>query len=317
MAYLLVYGKLTQGQLKHLTRFSKSTISTGLSTLINIGQARKEKIQGSRESYYFIAPISQKSIDFALGTMEKEIEYFKVKIKDLENSSLTNKKGYKLLLKRLKDAIDVYEIYQNILEILKNPSSPVDLKFRRQHKKSLTFEDFNNITMQFDPKLKKIEDDIIDFFMYESAYSVLSEFTLMIYVFFITRGILTQERIRELTGLSLGKVSQVVNTLAKNGLIEKVDKEQYSEIIPEKLKRQTIYSMSSIKDSLFISGINSFKEMIKWENKFKIIKSEMTEDKEELGKLCGYKKILSSIDSYLEILPLYKKASSIFLELLA
>ena len=317
MAYLSVYGKLTQGQLKLLTGYSKSTISTGLLTLINIGHARKEKVHGSREFYYYIAPTSQNSIDFALGTMENEIDFFRAKIKELENNVLNDKQGYKILLNRLKDAIDVYENYQKILDLLKNPNSQMDLNFKRNHEKILTFEDFNNINLQFDPELKKIEEDIIDFFMYDSSYAVLSEFALMIYVFFITRGILTQERIRELTGLSLGKVSQVVNSLVKKGLIVKIDKEQYKRSIPETIERQTIYSMSSIKNSLFISGINSFKEMIRWENKFRAIKFEMTEKKEELENLCGYHQILMAINSYLEVLPFYKKASSIFSEILA
>jgi len=88
LAYLSLYGELTQGQLKKLTNFSKSTISTSLSTLINIGYVRKEKIRHSREYKYYKKRRSQESIDFALGTMENEIAFFNEKIVELENKSL-------------------------------------------------------------------------------------------------------------------------------------------------------------------------------------------------------------------------------------
>ncbi len=316
MAYLSLYKRLTQSQLKILTNFSKSTISTGLSTFINTGYIRKEKLNRSREYEYFITPRSQESIDFALGSMEDEIAFFNKKINELENKPLKRKKGYELILVRLKDALDVYECYQNILKFLKDPNSDVEIKLKREHKNTLILEDFELIFLSFDPEIEKIEDEILNYFMYESAYSILTEFTLKINTIFLLRKVLTQEWIRELTGLSLGKVSQVVNDLVRKGYIEKVDKKIYSNIIPKEIKRQTIYSIASIKDSFFYSGINSFKEMLKWEDKFKEIKKELIKSKGELEKLRGFNQVLNSIDEYLAIIPIYKKASSIFSKLL-
>ena len=312
LAYLSLYGELTQGQLKQLTYFSKSTISTSLSTLINIGYVRKEKINHSREYKYFKKPRSQESIDFALGTMESEIAFFNEKIMELESKSLKNKKGYGLILNRLKDALDVYECYQNIIRFLKNPSSKPNFNLKRKHERNLTSEDFNLIKLKFDPEIMEIEEAILNYFMFESAYSVLTDFSLKIYTLFLIRKVLTQEKIRKLTGLSLGKVSQVVNALLVKGYVMKVDKSKYGEIIPEEIKLQTIYSMSSILDSYFTSGINAFNEMLKWEDKFKKIRKELLENKNALIKLNGYEEALKFVNDYLDIIPTYKKATSLF-----
>ncbi|MFW9988793.1 MAG: hypothetical protein ACFFC3_09075 [Candidatus Odinarchaeota archaeon] len=312
MAYLSLYQRLTQIQLKYLTKYSKSTISTSLVALIKIDYVRKEKIKNSREYEYYIAPPSQMSIDFVLGSTENEIVFLKRKIKKLNNDNLEGMKGYTLILERLKHILDVFECYQKILETLKNPKAKVNLNLSEEYIKTLSLEDFNLIHTKFDPEIKQIEDDLLEFFMYESAYSTLSEFTLMIYTLFLTRKVLTQERIRELTGLSLGKVSQVVNALIKSGLIKKVDKDLHQDIIPEEIKRQTIYSMLSIKEAFFTSGIISLEEMLKWEDKFQQIKSELTNNKKSLEKLRGYTQVLNYIDKYLDIIPIYKKATSIF-----
>ncbi|OLS29732.1 MAG: hypothetical protein HeimAB125_21480, partial [Candidatus Heimdallarchaeota archaeon AB_125] len=52
LSSLLLHQKLTQSQIKVITNLSKSTISTGLSNLMNIGHIRKKRIPGSREYLY-------------------------------------------------------------------------------------------------------------------------------------------------------------------------------------------------------------------------------------------------------------------------
>lgn len=316
LAYISLYQRLTQSQLKLLTKYSKSTVSTNLTTLIKIDYVRKEKIKGSREYEYFISPPSRMSIDFALGSVEKEISFLKNKLKELNNKQLESKKGYKLVSVRLRHLLDVFECYQEIIETLKNPDTNIKPSLKEKHVKSLSSEDFYNLELNFDPEIKKIEEDLLDFFMYKSAYSTLEEFTLIIYTLFLLRKVLTQERIRELTGLSLGKVSQVVNALIRNGLNNKVDKIRYQDYIPEEIKRQTIYSMASIKDAFFISGINSLEDMIESEKLMYHIKSELNDNKESLEKLNGYDQVLTYVKNYLAIIPIYKRAVSLFSELL-
>lgn len=312
LGYLSIYGKLTQSQLKMLTGYSKSTISTGLANLINVGHVKKQKLRRSREYEYYMEPHSRKSIDFALGSMEKEIVFLKNKIKELNLKSLEKKKGYKLLFGRLKETLEVFELYQEILEELMEYNEESNFELKKKHSNEHIVTDFENISLKFDPQIKGKEDEIIDFFLYESVYSFLEEFTIITHTYFITRKILTQERIRELTGLSLGKVSQICNSLINKELVKVIDKKIYEGIIPEDLERKTIYAMPSILDSFFQSGINSLEKMIKWENKFRVIKENLEKNQEKLKKLRGYREITKAVKNFLDLLPLYKKAGSIF-----
>ncbi|MBN1217259.1 MAG: hypothetical protein JXA99_17695 [Candidatus Lokiarchaeota archaeon] len=316
LAYLNIYGNLTQKKLKILTKFSSSTISTSLSNLINIGYIKKEKILKSREYNYFSAFPTQESIDETLGRVTNEIRFFKEKINALENISIKNINGYNLLLNRLKDAVEIFELYHEILDIIQDPASPIDIDNKKIPQKSITRDDIKNIYQEFDPSIKKIEQEIIDFYLYESVYSTLNEFFLIIYVYFITRKVLTQEKIRELTGLSFGKVSQVINSLVKKQLIEKLNKNEYGNLIPKKQQKQIFYSMTSIHNSFLQSGFNSLKEIMKWEEEFKNIKSELINGEKNLKQLNGYDKILKLVNKYLDLLPIYKKAKLFFSKIL-
>ncbi len=316
LAYLNIYGKLTQKKLKILTQFSSSTISTSLFNLINIGYVKKEKIPKSREYNYFSAFPTQESIDETLGRVTIEIRFFKEKISDLEKIITKNINGYDLLLNRLKEAIEIFELYHKILDIIQDLGSPIDINKYKIPQKNITRDDIKNIYREFNPKIKKIEEEIIDFYLYKSAYSTLNDFFLIIYVYFITRKVLTQEKIRELTGLSFGKVSQVINSLLKKQLIEKLNKKEYGNFIPKNKTQQIFYSMISIHNSFLHSGFNSLKEILKWEEEFGKIKSELIDNEKNLKFLNGYDKILKVVNKYLDLLPIYKKANLIFSKLL-
>lgn len=315
-AYLSIYEQLTQTQLRELTGYSKSTISTGLANLINIRYVKKEKKRNSREFIYSIAFPSSESIDDVLGTMSKEIIFFKKKIGDLSKNVNPSKKGYEFLLKRLKEAVKAFELYQSILEYVKLPEETRSKQFEFNEKSrdqsGLKMQDFKSLKNDYDPEVKQIEDEIIDFFLYESAYSTLEEFTLIVYVYFLTRKILTQEKIRDLTGLSYGKVSEVVNALLEKKYIQKLDKSKHKNSLDDRFERQYLYAMPSIYRSFFESGINSFEDIIKWEENFKEIKKTLIQEKSHLQKLIGYDQVLQNAEQYLEVIPKYREVKQIF-----
>lgn len=318
IGYLSIHGKLTQTQLKKLTGFSKSTISTGISNLINVRYLKKEKIPGKREYEYYLSFDSQDSIDDALGSVELEINFFREKINELENKFTETYKGYDLLLIRLNEVLEVFKLYQNCLKNLTNPNDNVKINYEQIEKgnKVLTAKDMDYILEDFDPNIKQFENKIIDFFKYQSAYSTLKDYMLTVFVYFILRKVLTQGKIKNLTGLSVGKISEVVSNLIKKGHIIEINKENYRELIPKKLERQKLYGMISIKDSFFVSGINSLNEMLKWEKKFVSIKEELNIRKDELESLHGYQKIKIKVNEFIELMSVYKNASKLFSKLL-
>jgi DNA-binding transcriptional regulator GbsR (MarR family) len=317
-AFISIYGTLTQTQLKKLTGFSKSTISTGLANLINIGYVKKQKIPHSREYEYFISYSSDETIDDALGSMNREINFFKKIIRKLESLNIEKDYHFTRLLERLSETLQVFNFYQTILESIDETESKIENKLNQNifetFETTISSRDIKHINIKINPELRQIEEEIIDFFKYDSVYSFLEEFSLTVFVYFITRKVLTQEKVRELTKLSLGKVSEVINELLKQGYIIKVDKNRYDKSILEDLERKTLYAMASIKDFFIISGINSFDQMLKWERKFKRMQKELIENRKTIKKKEGYHKILKAVQSYLDVIPSYRKVKHIFLK---
>ncbi|MBD3255299.1 MAG: hypothetical protein GF383_09415 [Candidatus Lokiarchaeota archaeon] len=316
IGYLTIYGTLTQSQLQKLTKFSKSTISTGLSNLINVKYVKKEKIPGKREYKYFLSYDSQESIDDALGSVKLEINFLRQKIRELREKFSEKHFGYTMLMKRLSDLTEIFELYQVLIKKIKDPTKIVSDDYKLSSSDKLTQDDFETILNDFDPKIKKFENEIIDFFRYESAYSTLKSFMLIVFVYFLTRKVLTQKKIRKLTNLSVGKISQVVNMLIRKGHIAEVDKRKYKSFIPKKLMRQKIYAMISVKESFFVAGINSLKQMVKWENKFKAIAEDLKEREQGLNQLYGYNIIEQTVSNNIELMEIYKNALKIFSRLL-
>ena len=74
---LTMHRELTQTQIHHLTKLSKSTISTGLSNLINIGHVRKRKITGSKEYLYFVSSVFIESMNHAFGSLENDLLFLR------------------------------------------------------------------------------------------------------------------------------------------------------------------------------------------------------------------------------------------------
>ncbi len=316
MGYLTIYEALTQNQLKLLTGFSKSTISTGLANLINVNYVKKEKLTGKREYKYILYFDTKDSIDDALGSVKAEIDFFTLKIKEIEKKFTKENKGYALLLERMKEALEVFELYQKTLKYIKNPGLKPKLENKPSNEKLLIARDFEYILENPDSEIEKFENTIVDFFKFQSVYSTLKEFVLIVFVYFILRKVLTQNKIRELTGLSVGKISQVVNLLITKCHIIQVNKDDYKDLISDKLERQNIYAMISIKKSFFQSGINSLREMIQWDKKFSVIKEELDINRDKLEKLYGYDLIKSKVSDFVEVMQIYKKALDIFSKLL-
>ena len=309
-AYLSIHGELTQRQLKELTKFSISTISTNLMNLINAKYIKRKMKPGTHEYVYFLAPVSQNAIDQVLGSLKLEINFLKMKISELEEIHDSNKKGYTLLLSRLKETVRTFQLYHKIIDVIQNPDLTFD--FEKLRESEIILEDLQFLEEYFDPELKKIEEDILDFFIHQSTYSILKRFNLIILVLFITRKVLTQEKLRKLTGLSLGKVSQVLKKLLDMKYIEKVEKKELQKILPREKTLKIHYVVVTVQKSFMMSGINSLLELLKWEEKFKAIYFELEGEKQKFKNLNGYEEISKIINNHLKVIPLYKRAYDFF-----
>lgn len=309
LSTLLLHGKLTQSQIKKLAILSKSTISTGLLNLLNIGHIKKEKIQGSREYAYYISSTFKESMFNALGSLDNEIKFLEIKQKELVNNYSPKCIGYNLLTNRINELIYVFGLYQKVVEKLEDDTIEIKTK---DIAIDLTKEDLRNIDVVIDPEIKQIEDKIIDYFLYSSAYSTLDELTNRVYIYFFTRKVLTQKKLRYLTGLSLGKISQIVKQLIDVDTIEKLNKNENRTIIPADMKRQQIYTMISIQRSFFKSGLTSGKKILKNKSRFQELMSELVAYEAELKTLNGYDKVLEVLKNYFRLFMIFDKIEQIF-----
>ena len=306
---LVIHGKLTQSQIKKLVSLSKSTISTGLSNLMNIGYVRKEKIRGSRGYQYFISSIYKESFYNALGSLDKDIQFLNLKLLELNNKCSPDEMGFTLLSNRITEIIRVFGIYQKLLVKLDDDSIEIDNKDTAL---DLTLDDIRNVDITFSQKIMQLEDDIIVHFLYNSAYATMDELTMRVYTYFFTRNVLTQKKLRSLTGLSLGKISQIVKFLIDMSVIERLNKKKKGSIIPADMMRQQIYSMNSVQKSFFKSALNSGKIFLQNKPRFEEIMSELVVNEAELKHLNGYENVLEVLKNYLRLFSTIKKIEQIY-----
>lgn len=145
----------------------------------------------------------------------------------------------------------------------------------------------------FNPKVKKIEDDIINFVMNSRLFTGKDTISLLVLGYFLTRRVLTQKDLKNLTGLSTGKISRELNRLIYLGYIEK------------QLTRgsQTYYHIKSAKLSLF-PYISEFLNVVKkWELRFEQIKKQIEENNTEFEQYENFKTISEIVKQYLQSVP--------------
>jgi len=164
------------------------------------------------------------------------------------------------------------------------------------------------IDERFDPKIKKIESEIIENLLNYTIFSVRGEITSTILFYFITRKNLTQSEIQNLTGFSAGKISQEINDFLEFNLI-KISKKS----------KPWIYSMESVLVETLSRSINLLKTNLKWEVKFLEMKKDMEENEKELKNFIGYDKVKDFLEvnlirftGFKRILNLWDPSSSLW-----
>jgi DNA-binding transcriptional regulator GbsR (MarR family) len=152
-----------------------------------------------------------------------------------------------------------------------------------------------NELVEFDPEIKKIEDEIKQFLLSFPLFALSMSITSLIKVYFITRENLTQDTIRELTKRSKGKISQELKKLLDQGFIEKSSISSKGEIT---------YTMKSASRAFIMNFLNSQKEIFGFFNEINDLKDEMDSEKEALNGLLGYNYIYDVFSLFSSSLPL-------------
>jgi len=152
----------------------------------------------------------------------------------------------------------------------------------------------------FSDNILKIEREMVEFLSTSPLLYTKDPFLNQIRAYFYTRKDLTQRELQKLTQLSTGKISQVLKTLRKWGLIEKTSVSSTGEYT---------YSMNSIERATKNYFNKIIDEMTQNKKPLEEVKEVLENEGKRLKNLRGYDKL-----SYL--VPLFLQAIKINIEIM-
>ncbi|MFW9999538.1 MAG: MarR family transcriptional regulator [Candidatus Hodarchaeota archaeon] len=300
-SYLLIHGKLTQKELKELTKFSIGSISTFLSVMIGTGVFQKERIPRTHTfTYSFtgqLEDLTTKGIEIALSSFSPLDVYLIKKKDELKKFIEQSKKGALHLFNRIDELLETFEIYKFLFPLLTKSSTDESLKDISSKSFKLISREEEVKKISFDPEIYQVEDDILNQLIASPMFSSRDPMFIRILGYFITRKYLTQKRLKRITGLSAGKISEEVNLLLEDGLIEK------SDISP---KGKITYGAESVGKLLLKFSRAVIIRMAKWDEELKKIRKELEDNRSNLERLNGYARIYKIYEFLLEMISKYK-----------
>ena len=155
-----------------------------------------------------------------------------------------------------------------------------------------------NDDIEFDPEIEEIEKEIMNFFIKSRLLVKLKPLFIKILSFFITRKSLTQNDLKELTGLSAGTISQEIHKMLENEIIE---------VMKTSDSGQITYSMNSVPNAFMKFNKSVINNLLKWENELNSIKYELDKNKKEFENFKGFKGMFDFVNIIQPIMPLYKE----------
>ncbi len=300
-SYLLIHEKLTQKELKYLTGFSMGSISTFLSVMTGTGIFQKERIPHTHTfTYSFtgkLEDLTTKGIEIALSSFGPLETYLKNKKEELIKLIGQSKKGAQHLSKRIDELLETFEIYKILFPLIINNSSNETLKEITSKSFKLMNKEERVKKISFAPEVYLVEEDILNQLAASPMFSSRDPMFIRILGYFITRKYLTQKTIQKITGLSVGKISEEVNLLLENGLVEK------SEISTRGKITYGAESAGMILLKFSRAVINRF---AKWNDMLKKMRVELEDNKNDLEGLNGYIRIYKINEFLIDSISNYK-----------
>ena len=307
LAYFLFHPKLSQAQMRELSKKfyvkkSKKGISTGkISSFVKkyekfrVLHREKEKTRNNYTYFYSfrgtLTNLTMTALYEGTGMIHEMVEFFTQKIESLNklNSKQKNNSLYPLILSRTKELINFWSEYEIMVKDLKDSFSelPKTISQRGYFKE---IEDYSA-----DLSLEDIEEEIIKALTETTGFTVKNDQYTRILSYFIIRKQLTQGEVKKLTGYSTGFISQALNYLIENDLIEKV-----------KIKgvRKPFYVVESIKYNYLLRFFNRLNLTFRKKPILDQLLLELRENEDQLKDLNGYAFIRNRLEELLEYFPL-------------
>ena len=302
LTYMLLHPKLTQSQLHKLSlefykKKSKSGISRGKISsflksleafhILSIEKESEDKnynyvysLQGS------LGDLLKNSVDQGLGLLHEMANFYSKKLESLANLPVHQRKeAYPTIILRVKELLEFWKYYGTLFKDFITGAEDKGL-----------LKDFYKDIEEYsaDLTLDDIEEEIIRVLSETTGFMVKNIHYTRILSYNILRKRLTQDELQELTGYSKGFISQALNYLVKEKLIERVK---------QKGIRKTYYTIESIRRSYFSRFINRLNRSLKYKPLLEDLLQELEEKKEKLKNLNGYNLIKQKLGEILEIYP--------------
>ncbi|MHA1923577.1 MAG: hypothetical protein ACTSVP_10950 [Candidatus Heimdallarchaeota archaeon] len=272
-AYLQIYGKLTQEQLKQLTNQSSSTISTTLQAFLQTGVVRKELLTNSRQKAYHLR---KDRVTFVYTPFINIMEYHEMM--DEEFVDIISKMGH-LKTKYL----EVYEFLKKRINSLRNYIEAQRRAIYGEKKYSFFDEDTTQLLTKIDTKnipkeFHVFEERIIELIIRFGLFSGPNLITNTIMGYFATREKIDQETLEKLTGFSRSTISRSIQHLVEAKRISANKRE---------FRKSQDYIFDSVSISLCSNILRADEQIFTWTKKFEAIihklqtKSEFQKNKKE------------------------------------
>jgi len=280
-AYLQIYGKLTQNQLKKLTHFASSTISTTLNSLLHSNIIIRDIIPKTHQYIYalkekevhfiyqpFVAILDDlESLDTSLITIQNRLNTLVSQLQDIKNSDeplLSTETQF--LLRRINSLRNYIEVQRRT--IVGQSTNP----FFNENVSAFFAK---NELGKFSPELVEIEEEFINLLVSNEKFSANDPMANRISGYFYTRKNLTQKQLQALTSISLSTISRVLTKSLASGFISAYKK---------KYRKPRMYYLDSPASSLISAILVTDAYIFSWEKKFSEILKEMS------GKLSRFSK---------------------------
>lgn len=142
--------------------------------------------------------------------------------------------------------------------------------------------------IEMDPEVYDIERQIRNHLVESIIFASRDPYFIRILALFITREILTQKKIQEITGISAGKVSEEINRMIEMNLLEEHKPEKRNEKIIYKGKKPSLIFLNYSKHVV--------SNMITLKDELISINKDLESEREKIKQLEGYNKLKSYSD---------------------
>jgi len=281
------------------TGISKGTISKIINLYEKYQVLKKRKIAHKKNAYEYsmsglLNQLMSTAVGFGIQEIDKYNSFLRMKLKSLERYEHKNeeeKSLKKIMMERVQEIIDFFTFHKAFFAD--------DLDSKRTRNSNVVMNNSKGAnTVEKKKHLSVIENEIVKFILDCPLFVIKETRYALPMAYFLTRKQLTQDKLRKLTGLSAGLVSEGLNYFLQKG---------YIELHKIKGVRKRFYSLPSIAFYSYLRYYRRFTSISNQYRRLKEINDELEAKKEELENLNGFNAIQRRINEFLKAKPLVDK----------